>query len=379
MNLYQLIRRFRVNMGDMGYAERDVIIYLNDAMNFIGQVPQILKAFEGRRSWGQAAHQGRYLLPALDAQRDLTIRVKNKPCNKTAKWEFEKLSQGDRWTEGEPNSFCCFDGKLELWPIPDADAVNTTLDGDITATATTITLASVTSLPVQGRVDIDNEVIVYTYIDGDNSQIKGCERGAEGTLAASHTDGATVTLRDIEWFGGLLPKQFFTSPGTGASAAGAAADEGSRVTDGKHQIWYTYYSNLWDSESLPRLAGTVTASSQKITVSSLLSSDDKDVDYVRIYMTKTGGTTAYYIGSVGNGISSYDITVLDAVLETASSYQESDVPLKWQDIILFYAVGIWFEDNEQYERANRKFAIAKSMMKEWILALESECGIGSLV
>jgi hypothetical protein len=66
----------------------------------------------------------------------------------------------------------------------------TTLNGAISAAATTITLANATNLPTQGFVNIDNETIAYQNIVGN--QIINAWRGQNGTTAASHSTAANV-------------------------------------------------------------------------------------------------------------------------------------------------------------------------------------------
>ena len=66
----------------------------------------------------------------------------------------------------------------------------TTLNGAINATATTITLANASNLPTQGFVNIDNETIAYQNIVGN--QIVNAWRGQNGTTAAAHLTAANV-------------------------------------------------------------------------------------------------------------------------------------------------------------------------------------------
>jgi hypothetical protein len=66
----------------------------------------------------------------------------------------------------------------------------TTLNGAITASDTTITLANASGLPTQGFVNIDNETIAYQNIVGN--QIVNAWRGQNGTTAVSHLTGANV-------------------------------------------------------------------------------------------------------------------------------------------------------------------------------------------
>jgi hypothetical protein len=71
-----------------------------------------------------------------------------------------------------------------------ASIAQTTLNGGISATDTTITLANAANLPTQGFVNIDNETIAYQNIVGN--QIVNAWRGQNGTVAAAHLTGASV-------------------------------------------------------------------------------------------------------------------------------------------------------------------------------------------
>jgi hypothetical protein len=68
--------------------------------------------------------------------------------------------------------------------------VFTTLNETLDSSETDVTLTSVSGFPASGTVKIDNELISYTSIVGND--LTGCTRGAEGTTAASHSNGATV-------------------------------------------------------------------------------------------------------------------------------------------------------------------------------------------
>lgn len=89
---------------------------------------------------------------------------------------------------------------MAKWPTSvatDADlyqAVNalaTTLASTITNSETTIALASTTGFPTAGAVLIDQEIIFYTGISGND--LTGCTRGDDGTVAAAHTSGVPVS------------------------------------------------------------------------------------------------------------------------------------------------------------------------------------------
>lgn len=68
--------------------------------------------------------------------------------------------------------------------------VTSTLNGSINSSVTTILLASTGTFPSSGVALINNEFIIYTGVSGNN--LTGVIRGANGTTAASHTNGAAV-------------------------------------------------------------------------------------------------------------------------------------------------------------------------------------------
>ena len=74
-----------------------------------------------------------------------------------------------------------------------ANALTTTLNGAIDASTTTIVLTSIVNFPSTGtnHIQIGSEEISYTGISGNT--LTGVTRGARGTTAASHSDGATIT------------------------------------------------------------------------------------------------------------------------------------------------------------------------------------------
>ena len=67
---------------------------------------------------------------------------------------------------------------------------NSTLNGTITATTTTITLSTVVGLPGAGFIRIDSEDIYYGYLSGNT--LGGVFRAQNGSTAASHTTGTAI-------------------------------------------------------------------------------------------------------------------------------------------------------------------------------------------
>lgn len=68
----------------------------------------------------------------------------------------------------------------------------TTLDGSISNSDTTITVASTAAFPSSGIFTIDSEIIAYTGTTA--TTFTGCVRGLDGTSAAGHTSGAAVRM-----------------------------------------------------------------------------------------------------------------------------------------------------------------------------------------
>jgi hypothetical protein len=73
-----------------------------------------------------------------------------------------------------------------------SDGTFSLLNGALTINATTITLDSVWQFPTTGTLLIDSEQITYTGTNTSSNQITGCTRGANSTVAATHTDNTAV-------------------------------------------------------------------------------------------------------------------------------------------------------------------------------------------
>lgn len=83
---------------------------------------------------------------------------------------------------------------IQMWVNRQSGGVaaipQTTLNGGISATDTTITLTNASGLPTQGFINIGNETIAYQNIVGN--QIVNAWRGQNGTTASAHLTGADV-------------------------------------------------------------------------------------------------------------------------------------------------------------------------------------------
>ena len=74
-----------------------------------------------------------------------------------------------------------------------SNGVTTTLSAGINSSVTTIHLTSETNMPSSGKIKINDEIIEYTSISGNNIICPSSGRGADDTTAASHTSGDAVT------------------------------------------------------------------------------------------------------------------------------------------------------------------------------------------
>jgi hypothetical protein len=72
-----------------------------------------------------------------------------------------------------------------------------TLDGGISATDTTITLSSTSGLASVGFIKIGSETISYTNVDPTTNELQNCWRGQNGTTAAAHLTGVSITVQNL--------------------------------------------------------------------------------------------------------------------------------------------------------------------------------------
>jgi hypothetical protein len=78
-----------------------------------------------------------------------------------------------------------------------SNTTTVTLSGNISSTDTTITLSTVSGLASVGFIKIDSETISYTNVDPTTNQLQNCWRGQNGTTAAAHTSGASITVQNL--------------------------------------------------------------------------------------------------------------------------------------------------------------------------------------
>ena len=138
-----------------------------------------------------------------------------------------------------------------------------TLNGGITATATSLVLTSAASFPTTGGIiRIDSEDISYTGVS--TNTLTGLVRGVNGTTAAIHNTGAnvgayTVTITDVGYnpFAG----DFLTI--TGGSAFGGITLSGEYVVTGvPTSTTYTITAATFATSQVSASGGTITVAYQ---------------------------------------------------------------------------------------------------------------------
>jgi len=147
-------------------------------------------------------------------------------------------------------------------------SVTTTLNGGIDNIVTTITVTSTSAFPSTGRIDIGTELITYTSKNA--TQFLGCTRGANGSTAASHSNGATVTNATswVDW-------------GEESNTAGVTLAPGSWSLDNYGQILVATVKNgktfTWDPSIPLRLLtrATVVTNAPTASICSVVSDRDR--------------------------------------------------------------------------------------------------------
>ena len=148
--------------------------------------------FGGAFGTGNAVCESVAVIPTDLDEYEVYVIIK-RTINGATKRYVEVLNTFD-FTETDNTSFNFLDSQLNY------EGVSTTLNGDITNSATTITLADASSFNSSGKIKINKEIIAYT--GKSSNDLTGCTRGQNLTTAAAHTSGDTVD-QVVETISGL--------------------------------------------------------------------------------------------------------------------------------------------------------------------------------
>ena len=121
-----------------------------------------------------------------------------------------------------------------------------TLSAGIDAVIDTIPLTSSSGFPSSGRIKIDNEIIPYALVSGNN--LTGCVRGVNNTVAASHSSSAAVTCATLivtDADHGALENDFVTYSGTATLGGNMTAD----VLNQEYEVTHIINVNSYQIEA----------------------------------------------------------------------------------------------------------------------------------
>lgn len=206
-SLGRMIRAVRrlLQEPDLQYiTDDDIMEELNERQRDVAH-ERLWPFFEDIFSDSIVAYQNSY---AIDS--DVTI---GKAHSIVVRGDPQKKIDGVRWDilhfdtarTGDPTHVNIWNNQIRVYPTPTDAAQTTTLNGALSASATTITVASTTGFEDSGRIIIDSEIISYT--NKTSTTFRGCVRGLEESTAATHTDTTTVTERDIIYTANREPNE----------------------------------------------------------------------------------------------------------------------------------------------------------------------------
>ena len=131
---------------------------------------------------GDAVVESVAVIPTDDSEYELYMIVKRTINSATTR--YVEYLHTFNFDQTDNTSFNYLDSQLDL------SKSQTTLTAGISATDTTIPVASISGLSASGKIKIGGEIISYAGISSLN--LTGCTRGQNITTATSHTSGDTV-------------------------------------------------------------------------------------------------------------------------------------------------------------------------------------------
>lgn len=388
MTVNDQILSFKQGIGDIQYDDNLVIGYLNLAIIDLERGNKLIERETELVTMPSVAHKNKYELPRCVTNHVKHVRFDGEPLKRMSWAEYNMKSEDARHTtSSEPTHYAVHEGHIYLWPIPTTAANTFSLAEDIDKDDTTFELDSLDDLPEQGSLYIGSddyygdtheaEKVRYSGLDDDNTKVINVERGQEDTVPDYHYGGsATVTVThyniEIEASGNL--RRIIPKPTKMAKLEDTGT--GDTVTDGTHQIWLSYYSTTWRSESPLRWVGEIDTDGHSIKVSNIPISSDPDIDKVRIYMSKANEILPYQIEYTlfgtwfdPNESTSYTtIGYSDSDLTESMVHREPElnIPRWYRGMVTHLALAQYFEDNEQYTNANLRRTLAAQIQDDWI-------------
>ena len=187
--------------------------------------------YEYERSFSAVANQFAYDIPST-VQKIYNATFRTQPLFPINYDAWKMFNWNTNSSVAVPSYMCIWNRQLLVHQRPSTAAATTTLGAAISSTtATTITVAATSGFKRGDyyRFIIDSEVI-YATTAASSTSFTGCLRGQEGTTAATHSNGATVTERDIVFTAHVEPADLMDTqdrtaiPESDIIAYGAAID-----------------------------------------------------------------------------------------------------------------------------------------------------------
>lgn len=190
---------------DSRITDRQIDEALNDRQRDVAHL-HLWSFYETERSFSAVADQFAYTLPNT-VQKVHQVLFDTQPLIYVPHTKWKLLHWDSNAESSKPTHYSVWNREILIWPRPSAAASTTTINqgGGISATATSVTVTA-TSAFNRGdyyRFIIDSEVIYAT--ESTSTSFTGLLRGREGTTAATHANGATITERDITYTAHVEP------------------------------------------------------------------------------------------------------------------------------------------------------------------------------
>ena len=129
---------------------------------------------------------------------------------------------------GIPRFFSVWNDEITIYPDNSGTPNSTTLNGGLSDSATTVTVASTSGFPeLNGRFTVNNEKIRYTHKTA--TTFTGCTRGVEGTTAAAHSDTDAVTENNLVMY--YRKKHFVVTVDANDNISQAQLDKEMEIPD----------------------------------------------------------------------------------------------------------------------------------------------------
>lgn len=195
--LYAIRKKVRQLLDEEDGKLTDQIIDdgINDKQREIAHI-RLWSFYENERSLSIVANQFAYDIPST-VQKVHGVRFDTQPLRFFNKSEWDIRNWDTDQSTADPDHFNIWNNQIKIHPRPSTASSTTTLGADLSATATSATVADSSGFNRGDyyRFIIGSEVIYATL--STSTTFTGLLRAQEGTTAATHSNGDTITERDI--------------------------------------------------------------------------------------------------------------------------------------------------------------------------------------